>query len=108
MDIESLPSRNQINKLITNNALITEEEFNEIYEQLYLKGDAWGIGLDIFDRLIDIVYEDEEEQRHWKAIFARTFEEDVSIKDCVVLEIGAVKRQVRITLRMLIGEMRNE
>lgn len=108
MDIESLPSRNRVNKMITENTLLTEEEFNDLYEQLYVRRDFWNIGITIFDKLIDIVYEDDEEREHWRTLFAETFEEDLSIKDGVILEIGGLKRDVRKSLRTLITEMRSE
>ncbi len=92
--------------MITENTLFTEAEFNNLYEQLYLRRDFWNIGIVIFDKLIDIVYEGEEEQEHWRILFAETFEDDLALKEGVFLEIGAVKRQVRQSLRTLITDMR--
>lgn len=108
MEIESLPSRNRVNKMITDNTLLSEEEFNDLYEQLYLRKDFWNIGITIFDKLIDIIYEDEAEREHWRINFAETFEDELALKEGVVLQIGAVKREVRKTLRTLITEMRCE
>lgn len=108
MDIESIPSRNQLNKLISTNALISEEELNQLYEELYLAGDFWSIGLNIFDRLIDIEYDNEEERKHWRTVFAGTFDDDLRMQKDITLEIGALKQQIRQTLRTLIADMRSE
>ena len=90
--------------MIRKNTLFTEEEFNTLYEQSYLREDYWNIGLNVFDRLTDIIYDDDEERKEWRNHFAIWFKNE--FEDDATLEIDVVKDRVRKSLWMLISYMR--